>query len=251
MPTRPVTVTVSTLGASTGPFNISDDVLGVIAMNITGTQLQAGYIVNTDVNSTTITVSSIGSCSNSLNIILPTPTPIPTTTPVPTSTPLPTTTPTPIPVYFDSTYTGYSNVCGQGGKAWTRLTGPSGSQVQISLYGQHLVSGVQGASACFYGSINETILPSPTPSVGIELLAVSSSILAANTPGTISKLDTYTITIPSIGYKDIMIVYRTTNLTSNFSSGNLTATVTAVDSVARSNADFIATTYACSDSGFC
>jgi hypothetical protein len=251
MPTRQVTVTVSTLGVSTGPFNISDDVLGVIAMGVTGTQLQAGYVVNTDVNSTTITVASIGTCTNSLNIVLPTPTPLPTTTPLPTSTPTPTPTVTPVPVYFDSTYTSFSNVCGQGGKAWTRLTGPSGSQVEITLYGQQLVSGVQGVSACFYGSLNQTTLPSGTPATGTELLAVSESILAINTPGGISKTGTVVVAIPSIGYKDLIIVYRTTNLTSNFSSGNLTATITAVDSVVKTNGDFIVTTYACSDTGTC
>ncbi len=251
MPTRPAIVTVSTIGNSAGPFNISDDVLGVIAMGVTAAQLQAGYTVNTDSNSTLITVTSTGTCTNSVSIILPTPTP---TVVPPTPTPtiiLPTPTPTPLPVYFDTAYSSFSNVCGQGGKYWTRLTGPATAVVQITLTGRHSVVGIQGPSACFYGSLNNTTLPSTNPATGLELLSVSSTILAANVPNTITNSNTVNITIPNTGYKDIIIVYRTTNLTTNFSGGELKAQITAVNGTPIVNGNFIITTYACSDSGNC
>ena len=78
MPTRIATVTISSIGTDAGPFNISDNLLGVIASGVTRTQLLAGFNVNTDVNSTVITVASTGICTNTLDIFLQTPTPSPT-----------------------------------------------------------------------------------------------------------------------------------------------------------------------------
>lgn len=251
MPTRLVTVTVSTIGSSAGPFNISDNVIGVIAMNVTSAQLQAGFPVNTDVNSTTITVNSIGNCTNSLAIILPTSTPTPTPTPGPTNTPTPTPTPTPVPVFFDTSYNSTSNINGEGGRAWTRLTGPSGSLVEITLFAEHYISSIQGVSACISGSINETTLPSINPAVGTEIAAVSATVVAASVPNYLSNTQTTIITMPSVGYKDLVIVYRTKNLLSNYSSGYLQATITAVNSNSIVNGDFILATYGFSDTGTC
>lgn len=251
MPTRSVTVTVSTIGASAGPFNISDNVLGIIAMNVTSAQLQAGYVVNTDVNSSTITVTSIGTCTNSLAITLPTPTPTPTPTPGPTNTPTPTPTPTPVPVFFDTSYNSTSNINGEGGKAWTRLMGPSGSSVEITLFAEHYISSIQGVSACISGSLNETTLPSINPAVGTEISSVSGTVLAASVPNYLTDTQTTIITIPSTGYKDLVIVYRTKNLLSNYSSGYLQATITAVNSSPVVNGDFIVATYGFSDTGTC
>ena len=251
MPTRAVTVTVSTIGASAGPFNISDNVLGVIAMNITSAQLQAGVVVNTDVNSSAITVTSIGTCTNSLVITLPTPTPTPTPTPGPTNTPTPTPTPTPVPVFFDTSYSSTSNIYGEGGKAWTRLTGPSGSSVEITLFAEQYVSSIQGVSACISGSLNETSLPSINPAVGTEIASVSSTVLAASVPNYLTDTQTTIISIPATGYKDLVIVYRTKNLLSNYSNGYLQATITAVNSNPVANGDFITATYGFSDTGTC
>lgn len=251
MPTRSVTVTVSTIGASAGPFNISDNVLGVIAMNVTSAQLQAGFVVNTDVNSTTITVTSIGTCTNSLAIILPTPTPTPSPTPGPTNTPTPTPTPTPVPVFFDTAYTSNSNINGEGGRSWTRLTGPSGSLVQVTLFAEQYISSIQGASACISGSINETTLPAINPAVGTQLASVSGSIASGSVPNYLSNTQTTVITIPAGGFKDLIIVYRTKNLLSNFNNGSLKATITAVNSNSISNGDFLLATYGFSDTGTC
>lgn len=251
MPTRAVTITVTTIGASAGPFNISDNVLGVIAMNVTSAQLQAGFVVNTDVNSSTITVTSIGTCTNSLAITMPTPTPTPTPTPGPTNTPTPTPTPTPVPVFFDTEYSSTSNVCGEGGKAWTRLVAPSGSLVEITLYAQHYVSSIQGVSACISGSLNATTLPSINPAVGAEIAGVTATVLAASVPNYLSATQATIITMPAAGYKDLVIVYRTKNLLTNFSSGYLQATITAVNSNPVTNGDFITATYGCSDTGTC
>jgi hypothetical protein len=251
MPTRSVTVTVSTIGASAGPFNISDNVLGVIAMNVTSAQLQAGFVVNTDVNSSTITVISVGTCTNSLAIVLSTPTPTPTPTAGPTNTPTPTPSPTPVPVFFDTSYTSTRDTKGGGGRSWTRLTGPPGSLVEITLFAEHYISSIQGASACISGSINETVLPSINPAVGTEIASVSGTVIAASVPNYLSDTQITIITIPAGGYKDLIIVYRTKNLLSNFNNGSLKATITAVNSISISNGDFILATYGFSDTGTC
>ena len=102
MPVQSVLVTVSSIAASEGPFKIYDNVLGLLATGVTVVQLLAGYLVNADVNATSITVVSDAPCNTSLiiPIIRPTltPTPTPTRTPsTPTPTPTPTRTPTPTP----------------------------------------------------------------------------------------------------------------------------------------------------------
>ena len=251
MPTRIATVTISSIGTDAGPFNISDNLLGVIASGVTRTQLLAGFNVNTDVNSTVITVASTGICTNTLDIFLQTPTPSPTPTSGPTSTPSPTPTSTPVPTMFDANYTGYLNICGQGGKVWTRLIGAPGSTVDIEVYGQHYVLSISGGSACISGRLSTTSLPQSTPPEGTLLTQVAATVLSTNVPSFISDTSTTTITLPASGFQDLILVYRTTNLTSGFSNGSVRATIVSVNSVPVTNGDFIQTTYACSDAGTC
>lgn len=252
MPTRLATVTLSSIGTNAGPFTISDDVLGVIAVGVTRSQLLAGFNVNTDVNSTLINVQSTGACTNSLNIILSTPTPTPTPTPGPTFTPTPTPTSTPVPVEFDPGYTGYSNICGQGGKAWGRLIGPVGSVIQLSLNGfQFITSTTSGTSVCLYGGLYETTLPATAPATGALIADVSATIGVGSLPYYLTNSDTANITIPAAGYKDLLLVYTTKNVGSNFSNGRFSATITAVNSNPIPGGGLIYTWYACSDTGVC
>jgi hypothetical protein len=251
MPTRVATVSLSSIGTSAGPFTISDNVLGVIATGVTSAQLLAGFNVNTDVNSTQITITSTGACTNSISYNLVNPTLTPTPTPAVTSTPTPTATPTITPVLFDSSYTGYLNICGQGGKVWTRLRGPVGSVIGVELYTQHYILSISGPSACISGRLSTTTLPQTTPPESTLLAEVFSSILAVDVPSVISDATTTNITIPTSGYQDIILVYRTTNLTSGFSNGNVQARIKVIDGVTITNGDFIQTTYACSDAGIC
>lgn len=252
MPTRSATVTLSSIGTDAGPFTISDDVLGVIAVGVTRSQLLAGFNVNTDVNSTYINVASTGACTNSLNIILSTPTPTPTPTAGPTLTPTPTPTPTPVPVQFDPNYSGYSNICGQGGKAWTRLVGPEGAIIQLSLNGfQFITSTTSGTSVCLYGGLYETTLPAVAPATGALIADVSATIGVGSLPYYLTNSDTTNITIPAAGYKDILLIYTTKNVGSNFSNGRFSATITAVNGNPITGGDLIYAWYICSDSGVC
>lgn len=251
MPTRLATVTIASIGTDAGPFSISDNVLGVIAVGVTRAELLAGYVVSTDVNSTVINVQSTGLCTTSLNIPLPTPTPTPTPTPGPTPSPTETPAPTPIPVEFDPNYTAYSNICGQGGKVWTRLTGPVGSIVELTVYAQHFVVNITGASACISGRLSTTTLPSTTPPESTLLAQVAATVVSANVPGFLSDTSTVNVTIPAAGYQDLILVYRTTNLTAGFSNGSVKATITSINSSPVANGGIIQTTYGCSDAGNC
>jgi len=252
MPTRLATVTLSSIGTDAGPFSISDDVLGVIASGVSRAQLLAGYDVNTDVTSTVISVQSTGLCTNSLNIALAVSTPTPTPTPGPTFTPTPTPTATPISVEFDPSYTGYSNICGQGGKAWARLTGPVGSVIELSLNGFQFVNNTtSGTSVCLYGGLYETTLPAVAPATGTLIADVSATIGVGSLPYYLTNSDTANITIPAAGYKDILLVYTTKNVGSNFSNGRFSATITAVDGNPVIGGGLIYTWYICSDTGVC
>lgn len=253
MPTRSITVTVSNVGLATGPFDISDDVLGPIASGVTRAQLLAGYNVNSDVNATKIVIQSTGGCNNSLTLYLSTPTPTPTPTIGPTATPTPTPTINNI-VLFDSNYTGYSNICGEGGKVWTRLIGAPGTSIDITLQGQHYITSISGTSACFYGTMNETTLPSLSPTAGALLGFVSKTVNSAEIPTYATNSTIITVVIPPAGYKDIILTYKTTNLTAGFTNGSLTATITAINGVSYNTSlfgTFIMTNYQCSDIGAC
>lgn len=249
MALKSITVTLSSIGVSAGPFNISDNVLGTVAMNVSRAQLLAGHIVNVDTTATVVTVKSVGTCTTSLNINLatPTPTPTPTITPTPTVTP----TPTQAPIYFDSNFAGSSNVCGQGGRAWSRLIAPSGTTVQITLTAVQFVTSISSTSACISGGLFETTLPANPPTVGTELKAVTSTVILANVPKYLETIDTYNVTIPAIGYKDFIIVYKTKNIANNYSNGQFSALITQVNGVAVSNGGKLSTWYNCSDTGVC
>ena len=101
MAVQSILVTVSSIGADEGPFKIYDNVLGLLATGVSVVQLLTGYLVNADVNATSITVVSDAPCNTSLIIpiirLTPTPTPTVTRTPTPTPTPIPTRTPIPTP----------------------------------------------------------------------------------------------------------------------------------------------------------
>jgi hypothetical protein len=99
MALQTVIVTVSNIGINAGPFTITDEVLGVVATNVTSSQLIAGYTITGDSTSTYILVTSEPPCNTELYIYYVTPTPTATETPTPTATvsPTPTSTSTPTP----------------------------------------------------------------------------------------------------------------------------------------------------------
>jgi hypothetical protein len=65
MPTRQVIINIDEIGTDSGPFTISDDVLGVLDTNVPRTSLLGGYAVNSDTTATQITVTSTGPCNDS------------------------------------------------------------------------------------------------------------------------------------------------------------------------------------------
>lgn len=98
-----VTITLTSAGAGTGPFDLYSDLDGYIVPFETGvpkSSLVAGYTSTIVPDGTqTIRVQSIGICSNYIDINIsglpsPTPTQTPTITPTPTTTATPTVTPT-------------------------------------------------------------------------------------------------------------------------------------------------------------
>ena len=103
MSLQSILITVTTIGADAQEFTISDDVIGVIATNVTAAELLAGYPTQCDSTATQITIQSESPCLTSLVIpitaVTPTQTPTATVTQTPTttntSTPTNTQTPTP------------------------------------------------------------------------------------------------------------------------------------------------------------
>ena len=245
MPTKSITVTIASIGVSAGPFNISDNVIGVVSMNVTRAQLLSGYSINVDTAATVVTVTSVGTCNTSLSIYLstPTPTPTPTITPTPTVTP----TPTQAPIYFDSNFTNESNICGDGGKIWSRLTAPSGTLVEFTLTSEQFITSINAATASISGILYKTTLPSSSPSLGVVVTSSYASATSAEIPTVITNTQVTTQTVPSSGYVDYILVYRTNNIESNFSSGQTTLTITKVNGVSVSNGGSLSTFYICSD----
>ena len=101
-----VTITLTSAGAGTGPFDLYSDLDGYIVPFETGvpkSSLVAGYTSTIVPDGTqTIRVQSIGICSNYIDINIsglpsPTPTQTPTVTPTITPTETPTNTPTETP----------------------------------------------------------------------------------------------------------------------------------------------------------
>ncbi len=75
MALQTVIVTVSNIGINAGPFTITDEVLGVVATNVTSSQLIAGYTITGDNTSTYVLVTSEPPCNTELYIYYVTPTP--------------------------------------------------------------------------------------------------------------------------------------------------------------------------------
>ncbi len=84
-----------------GPYNISGVTTGgtivTIATGITNTQLITGYTTLVCYTITGGTIQSVGSCTNSVEYLVATPTPQPSPSPTPSKTPTPTVTKTPTP----------------------------------------------------------------------------------------------------------------------------------------------------------
>jgi len=95
MPTRQVIINIDEIGTDSGPFTISDNVLGVLVTGVSRTSLLGGYTVNSDTTATQITVTSTGACNDSTVIEIgyvicpPSPTPPPPPTPPTPPTPPP------------------------------------------------------------------------------------------------------------------------------------------------------------------
>jgi len=251
MATKSVSIIISTIGASAGPFNISDNVLGVVAINVSRDELLAGYTLNVDESATEIIVASVGACTNTISIYLstPTPTPTPTITGTPTISP----TPTQSPIYFDTAYTSRSNVQGSGGRIWSRLVGPSGSVVELTVKAQQSVTSAATGSTnvCISGGLFETSLPSANPTPGTQITASLASISTGSIPYYLSDTQITTVTIPAIGYKDYILVYRTKNIGANYSNGQFSATITKVNGTTITGGDNLSIWYNFTDIGTC
>lgn len=253
MATKSITVTIASIGASAGPFNISDNVLGVVAMDVTRAQLLAGYSVNVDTTATVVTVTSVGTCTTSLTLYLSTPTP----TPTPTATPTPTVTPTPTqnPIYFDSNFTNTALVCGgnptnTGGKIWSRLVAPAGTTVEFTVTAEQFITSVNSVSASISGIMYNTTLPSANPAKGSIVTSSYASIPYTEVPGYISDTQVSTVTISSLGYQDYLLIYNTNNISSNYTNGEFRATITKVNGVSVDNAGSLSTFYNCSNTSY-
>lgn len=68
MATRVVKIQAQSIGADSGPFTISDDVLGVLDSNVPRTSILGGYNVNSDTTATQITITSTGPCNDTVSI---------------------------------------------------------------------------------------------------------------------------------------------------------------------------------------
>lgn len=66
---KPVTITISTIGTDCGPFTITDNIVGTIASGVTRSNLLSGYTVDADDSASSVTVTSTGVCAGTnLNI---------------------------------------------------------------------------------------------------------------------------------------------------------------------------------------
>lgn len=252
MPTRPITIQISSIGTSAGPFTLSDDVIGVIDTNVPSSLLLAGYVAYPDVNATIITAQSTGTCNTTASFALPAVTPSPTPSVTPTPTPSPS-VPTSVPsqAFFDPNYTSTSNIQGQGGRVWSRLTAPSGSSVELTISGEQAIFSVSGPVGCFSGILSDTTLPSGYPSTGSFIAGVSGSVGTASTPVYISDVTIYSFTMSAAGYRDMILVHRTNNLLSNFNNGVSKVQVTKFNGGNVVNGSYILTSYGYSDTGSC
>lgn len=280
-----------TEGLAEGPFNIyydAVDITKILASNVTRQQLLDGYdLISIGSISGILITNTDPDCSNTGSYFFPTPEPTPTltatrtVTPTPTNTPtitltrsagsVPTPTPTPtvtgtptntptltpttstpeVSVYLDSAYSGTDASCTGYGKAYSRLVGPSGTTVSLRLSVSHYVNGVipGQTKVCIYGEAFKTTLPAANPPQDLSLVGIGA--FTTTFPTSLSDSLTTSITIPASGYYDLLVIYRTQNLSSNFSAGSATLQVISVNGNTVTGGASITATYGCSNSGAC
>lgn len=277
-------------GSAEGPFNVYYDFVDpayIIATSASRQDLLDGLdVYSVPSGATNILIVNLDAdCQTTSSYVFPSPTPTPTATRTPTltATPTPTltatattpATPTPTPtrtltatptltptltltpstpeviVYFNTAYSGFDSECDNGfGRAYSRLTGPVGTTVQLTMRLRHFISSVASPyfKACISGETYETVLPSSNPSLGTQLLTPYAFTYVA--PYLLETSANTTVTIPAAGYIDLVIMYRTNNLGGGFSDGQASLTVTAVNGNAVSG-DSIFAGYSCTNLGDC
>jgi hypothetical protein len=166
-----VTITLTSAGAGTGPFDLYSDLDGYIVPFETGvpkSSLVAGYTSTIVPDGTqTIRVESIGVCSNYIDINIsglpsPTPTQTPTITPTPTTTstntPTPTLTPTLTPTPTSSSASGtteaityLNDVVAAGGSVDSTQ-----SAATITLFTSLVSNGLYDKMTLFYPMLGAT-----------------------------------------------------------------------------------------------
>jgi hypothetical protein len=275
-----------TTGLADGPFNIyMNDTTGanLISSNVTKSSLLDGVqIILTSGQDLTLVNFVLKNmdpeCLNSISIIAPTTTTTSTTTTTTTGTPTTTTTTTTVAptttttttvaptttstttttttvgiptVYFDSNYNGILSTCvADGGKTWSRLTGPVGTVLTMTLSVNHYVTWLAtgAASACATAFVNEVVLPFTTLIYGTQLS--TTTVTSTAVPSVITNNATFSITIPAGGYKDLMLRYFTQNLGGGYSTGQARLQVTSINGTTVIG-DAIVATYPCSIIGVC
>ena len=275
-------------GSAEGPFNVYYNFVDsgyLLASSVNRQTLLDGLpVYDVPLNISSILITNLDAdCQTTSSYIFPSPTPTPTITSTPTitatttqtttptvtitSTPTPTTTilttPTPTPtqtpttsspevfVYFSTAYSGFDSECETGyGRSYSRLIGPSGTSVQLTMNLTHYIATIASpyTKACISGEAYTTVLPSVNPVLGTQLLSPYASTYVA--PYLLSTSTSTTVTIPAGGYLDLVILYRTNNLGSGFSDGQATLSVTAVNGIPVSG-DSISATYSCTILGEC
>lgn len=94
---KQVYVKLSTAGLDAGPFNITNDAGQTIATGVTKIALSNGIYYTMSDNASLVTITSTGSCTNSIVVPIAYIQPVPTPTPSSSITPTPTATATPTP----------------------------------------------------------------------------------------------------------------------------------------------------------
>jgi hypothetical protein len=123
-----------------GPYNISGVTTGgtivTIATGITNTQLITGYTTLVCYAITGGTIQSVGSCTNSVEYLVATPTPQPSPSPTPSKTPTPTVTKTPTPTKTPTVTSSITPTLSVTPTRTPSIT-PTPSSITISLVYQH------------------------------------------------------------------------------------------------------------------
>jgi len=244
-------------------LDVSNTISAILVTNLDPDCLSTGsYVFPTPEPTPTLTATPTPTATPTLTTSqgsVPTPTPTLTSTPTQTLTSTPTQTPTltpttstpPIVVYFDSNYSGVDSSCTGYGEAYSRLVAPVGTTIDLRLSISHFVMGIipGQTKACIYGEAFQTTLPSTSPPLGTSIIGVGAS--TTTVPSSISDNITTTITIPSQGYYDLLLIYRTQNLSGNFSAGSAILQVIGVNGNTVTSGPSLVATYGCSNSGAC